>query len=338
MKYIILFLVSYFWLHSLEAQTDKKKFEKIFEQETSDPKYNTRENHSSAYLHTPSQTVPSWFINPPVSTTDAVYAIGISDPGMDTTQALETAIYRAQIIANVLYFSTTQLLCDFYVDEAQNTSDVVYEHFSRINAKLPHKADFEIIEKYRDKFDETLVLIKYHAQKKIKASKSNKINLEIYKNEVSSTAYDNFESVYEMLIKANSKNDPDPAIYQLTELVKRYDVLTSVNGDSINIPIYNLPYLGLTNPADSIGLCYFSHGLWKEYLKSIMVYIISKAREKPEKIQLLGEGFNNENSDGSSYEKLSRGISQNNMRFVLTHIEATKDNLNVTLQEIPLDE
>lgn len=337
MRNVLLVLFLFLGSGMVIGQIDKENFEKIFDEEVNVAKYNERSSHSGKYLYTKPQTVPAWFLNPPVSSTDEVYAIGISDPEMDTTQAFEMAVYRAQIMANVLRNSTTQLLCDFFINEVENSSNIAYEHFSRINSKIPLQGKYEVIESYRNGYGETLVLIKYKTQKGLKAEQVNKIKLELYKSEIESAAYGNYESIYELWVPSNSVSIPDPMKYQLTELGKRHDVLSISGMQKRQVPIYKLRYEGLTSAGDSSQYSYFSHGLWKEYYMSIMTDIIGKAREKPENIRHLSDVYQSDAYKDKTIEKLTRGISMNKMRFVLTHMSASGDKLQVNLQELQRD-
>ena len=319
------------WVFNANAQIDKDNFEEIFDQEVSDSKYSDRSSHSGTYQHVVPQQVPSWFINIPVSQDNDVFSIGISDPEMDSTAGMEMAIYRAQIMANVLSKSTTQLLCDFFLNEVDNSTDVVYEHFSRINAKIPKNGKFDIIESYTNKFDETVALIKYYPSQNVKNNEVNRIMLELYKNEIESTAHGSFESIFELWVRSAKEKEPDPMFYQLTEFGKRHDVVSAQNNIQKEIPIYKLCYTGLPR-TDSAAYTYFSHGLWKEYFKSIMTQIIFKAREKPENISYISDSYQK-----NSLEKLTRGISVNKMRFTLVGISTNENRLKVNMKELPLD-
>jgi hypothetical protein len=332
MRKFLIFVAILACSHQLFGQFDQEKFEKIFDQEVTNTKYIERENHSGKYLHMAPQEVPAWFINPPVSDGNDVYAIGISDPEMDSTEALAQAIYRAQILANVLRKSTTQLLCDFFVNELNHSSNVVYEHFSRINTKIPILGNFEIVSTHRNKFDETIVLMRYFPTDSLKPEQYDRIAMELYKNEVQCSAYGNFQSVFEIRVQPNTTDRIDPMFYQLTELGTRYDVQSVCENQEKNMPIYKLSYAGIPSN-DSAKFSYFSHGLWKEYFKSVTIQIISKAREKPENIQYLGNAFQK-----NSYEKLTRGISINQMRFVVTGMSIFKNELKVAMRELPLGE
>ncbi len=314
------------------GQSDKKKFENVFNEETTSNKNSKRENHSGAYQFIPPQPVPSWFVNPPVSTGNEVYSIGISDPEMDTTAALEMAILRAEIMANVFRKATTQLLCDFFSNEVNQSNQIVFEHFARVNAKLPKlSGTFELINTYRNRFDETLVLLKYIPPKKVKTNQLQSIRLELYRNEIETSTIGEYESIYEMLVQPESTDEKIPAFYQLTELGKRADVVSGGSKKEHQVPIYSLKYNGLPM-SDSASVCFLSHGLWKDYYKSVLVQILETAREKPENISYLSDSYSTE-----SFQNLTRGVSVNKMRFVLKGIQAEQDKLKVSLQELPLE-
>lgn len=97
----------------------------------------------------------------------------------------------------------------------------------------------------------------------------------------------------------------------------------------VDVPIYSLKYSGIPTKDTVAVTCSFSHGLWKEYFKSIALFIVAKSREKPENITYLDDTYQYTNT-----QKLTRGISSNKMRFVITKIYGTKAGLNVELKGI----
>lgn len=311
------------------AQIDREYFDQVFEEELGVSKFKERKNHSAAYVHTLAQEVPDWFITPPVSEGNEVFAIGISDPETDSTLAMKVALTRAQVLANILYNGTTQLLCDFFLNEVDNTTDVVFEHFSRVNTKVPNGGNFEIVNTFRNAFDETLVLIKYIPQKGLITTEHKKVKFELYKNEIETGGLSEYQSVYEMLVHSATNKSDTLGFYQLTEFGKLYDVVGLATGKLLQVPIYSLKYSGIPD-SDSTQIQYFTHGLWKEYFKSLMLQIIGIARLKPENIQNLDESYQRNN-----LEKLTRGISVNRMRFVVTKVTAANKELKVHLTELP---
>ncbi len=328
MNKTILFLFTFLFAAQGFSQFDKEKFEEIFEKETTDDKYNSRDNHSSKYLHKPTQHLPSWFYSPPISNNNSIIAMGISDPGLDSADAMKMAIYRAEIMANILRKSTSQLLCDFFLNDKTNSQQIVYEHFSRIITKMPDSVQgLNVVNSFRTEYDETIVLIRYQPLDKVSHLKLNTVFFELYKNETQNSIYGNYESIYELLVKKSNVNSSVPMFYQLTEYGPRNDVIGAIDTLEYKVPIYSLIYA-----SDSAKNISFSHGLWKEYFKATTNHILNVARKKPENIKVMGDKYQTD-----SYEKLTRGLSVNKMRFVYEGIKIENNILSVKLKEITLD-
>jgi hypothetical protein len=180
MKWFSVVLLVLFWVNS-SGQNDQKLYKKsVFDKESEQSKYTARSSHSSLYVHTAPQEVPAWFSNPPASTDEFVYSIGISDPEMDSADGMQQAILRAEMMANVFWYSTTRLLCDFYMDEVGSSQKVAYEHFSRINTRMPYnQGKFEIVETATNAFNEYMVLIKYDPKSEVPQKKQHDVLLEL---------------------------------------------------------------------------------------------------------------------------------------------------------------
>jgi len=313
------------------AQIDKENFEKIFDQELNDSKYTPRENHSSKYLHCTPQEVPVWILNPPASDNQGIIALGISDPGMDSTDGWNQALLRAQIMANIFRKNTTQLLCDFFLNEQNNTQQVVYEHYSRIVTYLPDSlSQFEILNSFKNNYDETFVLIRYTPPTQINPSMLKTVFLELYRNEVENSIYGNFESVYELLVKDSNKSNTHFLSYQFTEYGPRSSADGYYNHQDYIIPIYSLNYkLVLNQSEESLQL---AHGFWPAYLKSTINTILAIAKQKPENIKVMGDKYQT-----NSYEKLTRGLSENKLSFRFTGLTIADKSLEIKLDEFPVE-
>ena len=319
-----------FFSYNSIAQLNKESFKEIFEQEEIDLKYTKRNSHSNLYQHTPAQRVPKWLVNLPQPANNELYSIGISDPAMDSTNAVEMAIYRARVMASIFEYSTTRLLCDFFKNEDNGTNNIMYENFSRITSQMPLNDDFEVVKVSVNRFNETIVLLKAKISHKPNYIRYNKIELEFFKNETESSTYGEIESIYELRIEPDSIASLKPMFFQLTEFGKRSSIISGFNGPRNKVPIYGLKYTGIPN-ADSVKYSFFAHGLWNEYLKSVTEFILSKAREKPENIKYLTASHNRE-----SIKNITRGISVNRMSFILSGIKVSNNHIKVSLIEQPL--
>lgn len=327
----LVLLIGIVFAVSSSAQLDKERFHNIFKEETKEKKYRSRDNHSSKYSYTKAQQLPHWFYSPPVPSSGEFIGLGISDPGLDSADAMNMAIHRAQIMAYMLAKSTTQFMVDFFTNEITGAQDVVYEHFARVYTKMPVKAEnCDIIETFTNQFDETFVLVKYSPKKGKQPKNGHTAIMELFKNEMQAGGRGEYESVYELLVKDNKDKTNVPLMYRIVEFGTRNDVEGTVNNEDYTVPIYSLRYEYPVR--DTIIKQQFSHGIWKEVFKSTVTQILNKARKKPEIIKDMGDNYQSDSS-----EKLTRGISSNKMSFVWTGIGFKYDQIKMKLKEVPLE-
>ncbi len=318
-------------VYLLPGQTDKERFAKTFDEEMDYADNLQRQNHSARYATTKPQLVPNWFNNIPAGNDSLIYAVGISDPGMDSATAMAMAIDRARVVASLMRKSNVQLICDFFYDEATHTNQVMYEHYSRIYTYMPLSAELlRVVNSTINQFGEALVLIEYRPPQAVNPDNLQLVQCDLYKNETEKSIYGNYESVYELLVEPNKLQSQKPMLYQLTEYGPRYDVGSSFDSLHSTIPIYTLTYQNISG-TDSLPYRTFSHGLWKEFYKELVTTIVAVARQKPENISQLASKHNT-----SSYQKLTRGMSENKMRFTISRIMGSENSLNVVLTELPV--
>ncbi len=304
------------------SQLNGSRFDEVLAESGEEGISGTSNGRSSRYYTTKAQSVPKWFFHLPVSQ-NAVYAIGISDPEMDSTLGFEQALTRAKLLAGISCKSLTQLLCDFFYDETGGIQNVAFENYSRIKANALATANAEIVQSYRNQFDETLVLIKISPCVS-PLEKENSIYLEVYKSEVESSVHGDFESIVELGINENTTYQP--TFYQSTELGGRFSILSVHDTLKHELPIYNLSYH--IPCGDSTQTIHLSHGLWKEYVASLANNIIHLAKNKPENIKVLSDRYQT-----TSYQKLTRGISNNMLYLNITGVSWKNDAFEVSLIE-----
>lgn len=327
----IVLVISIILAFSSSAQLDKERFQEIFKKETKENKYQSRDNHSSKYTYTAAQEFPSWLVNPPMPGSGEFIGLGISDPGLDSADAMNMAVYRAQIMAYMLQKSTTQFMVDFFTNEITGAQEVVYEHFARVFTKMPEKIEnCEVIKTYTNKFDETFVLVKYKPNQDLQMNNNKTAIMELFKNEMQAGARGQYESVYELLVKDNLNESNVPMMYRIVEFGSRNDVEGTVENEDYAVPIYSLRYEFPTR--DTLIQKQFSHGIWKEVFKSTVTQILNKARKKPEIIKDMSDDY-----QAQSTEKLTRGISSNKMSFIWVGIGFKYDQIKMKLKEVPTE-
>jgi hypothetical protein len=307
------------------GQNLKDKFQKdVFEKELGYKSSKTqRHSHSSAFLYTSPQNLPNWCSQIPASSNREIFAIGISDPGMDTAQAMSMAIQRAEIMANLFRKSTVQLLCDFYVSDDDHIKKSIYEHGAQIYAYLPAtKGTTEVLQEHFSEFHEAIVLIKYTPPRLVSKKKLSVIRAEVYRSDMERNKRGEFKTIYELILKNHFNLNQAPVFYEATEIGNHKEVLSIQENDTVFVPIYNLKY-----KADS-SYSTLSHGLWSCYYKQTVDYILDRAREKPENIRYLGDDYMQ-----STIEKQVLGKSENLVKTTLRSISFSENALKVGIIE-----
>lgn len=315
------------------AQTDRDLFQDVFDSEIDQSNsLLNRQNHSNLYQFTKPQTVPNWLLSPPPSNNSAIYAIGISDPGTDTTLAYKLAIERAKVIANFYRKTNIQLICDFFHNEKSNQNQVAYEHYSRLSTVIPSdNRHYIVVDSLINAFGEAIVLVKFVPPVAVNNEQLLFAQFDMYKNEIEHNTYGNFESVYELLVQNSNTSGQYKMFYQITEYGQRSDVESNIDTIKVTVPIYSLKYNNIAGP-DSVEVRFFSHGLWKEYIKTIVTSMAKYAREKPENISLLAASKRSD-TDDDKHQKLTRGKSENIIGFSLNSLSGFNNSITVNIVE-----
>lgn len=309
----------------MQAQEEKDKyFKDVFSKEIEykDDKM-SRESHSSKYTYTHPQRIPEWCNNLPASSDRSVYALGISDPGLDSAIARPQALQRAEIMANIFRKSTVQLLCDFYEGGDDNIRKSIYEHGAQLYTYLPECTDCsQVLYETQNAFGEYIILINYNPPRFISKKKLSTVRSEVYKSDVSRNRSGEFKIIYELLLMNKYRLLQQPAFYEYTELGRHLEVRSMAENDTLFVPIYSLKYI-----TDSSQII-LSHGLWQSYFKSSIDQILDMARSKPENVRYLEDDFNQ-----NEQKKQVLGKSENLIKVSLNGLSFKKEEFCIKITE-----
>lgn len=327
---ILLLLVS--TLNAQVNQTSKKKIKEI-EKNKSDFENTFIEN-----FHTPSENnngedivntapchLPEWIFNHTKSTKETLYIIGISDPGMDSVSAVELAVLRAKTIYALLNNSKIKNVTDYYSNLQTQTNENMFEYYSQIFANY-NVGDENIIKLFYTKYKEAVVLVKiqkYYTTFLPKDSIS--LDCELYKMDMNMEYGTQYESMFDIKTKNNNQDSCISSHYVLTEVNNNSEISTKYNNNKLTIPNYYFNYIKSTNNSVQLKA---GNGLWKEYIKSILLKILNLSQINSVKIKTLAENYS------SIYEKMTREISNNNLQFNIDAIKILNNKLDVKLSRL----
>ncbi len=110
---------------STHSEKDYEKMHKILQDEIDKSGRDTASHSGKLVLH-PAH-LPAWFFKMPESNQQTLYAIGISDPGMEDNDAYNLALLRAKAIIALLMHPSITGVTDNYPTENQNLSREISE-------------------------------------------------------------------------------------------------------------------------------------------------------------------------------------------------------------------
>jgi len=108
--------------------------------------------------------LPEWILNLPPTSDTAIYAIGISEPGMNKDSAYLLATLRAKAVLSVIIHSKIQWLTDYYTNEKDTKTSKpsissVYKEFNKLTSTLSFDPDdFKIVHDTFTANNEAIVL------------------------------------------------------------------------------------------------------------------------------------------------------------------------------------
>ncbi|RLD64436.1 MAG: hypothetical protein DRJ01_00800 [Bacteroidetes bacterium] len=309
----------------IEIEKEKKDFENNFFE---DFEANFEEDNTNYLVNTTPCYIPSWLFNVPKSTNDYIYAIGISDPGMDSADAIQLASVRAKSIVALLNNSNIRNVTDFYSNLKSNANENMFEYYSQILASRKVSND-SIINSFYTKYDEAVVLLRIPTNI-INSDDYDFITMDckLYKMDMNMEYATQYEAMFE--IDANKYNEDTcfTSHYILTEVNNNVDILTEYMDNKISIPNYYFNYKIFVNDSNSNQLS-ADNGLWKEYIKSILLKVLNLSQINSVKVKTMRENYS------SIYEKMTREVSNNNLQFDIDNIQVIDNRLKVGISICP---
>lgn len=304
-----------------EIEKNKSDFENTFIENFRTP---SESNNTNNIVNTAPCHLPEWIFNHKKSTKKTLYIIGISDPGMDSVSAVELAVLRAKTIYALLNNSNIKNVTDYYSNLQNQTNENMFEYYSQIFANY-NIGDENIIKNFYTKYKEAVVLLKiqqYYTPSLPKDSIS--LDCELYKMDMNMEYGTQYEAMFDIKTKNHNKDSCISSHFVLTEVNGNSEILTEYKNSKLTIPNYYFNYIKSNNNVQIKA----SNGLWKEYIKSILLKILNLSQINSIKIKTLAENYS------SIYEKMTREISNNKLQFNIDTIRILNNKLDVELSRL----
>jgi len=324
-----------FWTNVTFGQ-NQTDFEKIFLKET-EGKTNSYELENFKNITRISfypDTLPQWFYNPPISNSNEIYAIGISDPDLTLDEATNQALFRAKTMAILFNKSKFQYFKDIYTTEQSDGSSQQYRQrydtYFKISALANHNSNcFNIIDQHFTRYNEAVVLIRFQPNTvDVTTSTSNEqfsaVGTVIFIEAQIDEAFEP-QAEYELISALKMPGD-QLLTSQFTFISKGNEFLCKSEfiGNRIDFPHYPYKYTSATWPQDSQPILTYT-GLWSIITQKLLKQLMQGIENSSVKTRSVGQQYNPEISN------LTREVAIKNAKIILNGIEFGGDDIDFKL-------
>jgi len=319
---------------------NEKAFEKIFLKETQNSENSSTSakfRNIKSFSYYP-DTLPSWFFNPPSTTPECIYAVGISDPDMNPAKAKELAIYRAKVMAVIYNFAKLQYFRDSYTSEEQSgryvNTRVRFDTFFKISAASKFDDEsFAVVDSHMTRYNEAMILIKY-SPKTIQDEASKMLSVVgkvLYiEAQVGSAIED--QAQYEVLsVLKPYQNQIQTSHFIYTEKGDRFSSTSDFLDSTINFPAYLYKYASPAWANNTPPMSAYN-GLWSKFTRELFYRLTITTEQTKTKVKNLGESYNPQSAN------LSREVVSYLAQIKLNGIEFERDTMKLKLNVNEVDD
>lgn len=297
--YSILLLFTIAFIPSNSKCQEKNNFEKTFLKETSESQNRSSNKFKNlTKLSFYPDTLPTWFFTPPQGTNNCIYAIGISDPDMESAKAKEMAIHRAKAMAGIYLNAKFQYFRDVYTSDKQSGrySDFRQRYDTYFKVSSASKIDddsFAVLDSHMTRYNESMILIKYEP-KALQNESNNLISVVGTVLYIEAQVADAFEvqAEYELLSALRqSENVTQSAHYLYREKGNKFLSNSEYLNNKIEFPVYIYKYTAPTEDKSTPPLISYN-GLWSKFTRELLRSLTLSTQQTKTRIKNLGEKYN----------------------------------------------
>lgn len=318
---------------------DKWRYERIMEAETEEAF--PADSEKLHQYHLLPENLPHWFFKPSEYSTTSVYALGISEPGMDSVKAFELAVLRAKSLAILSTGAKIDNISDHFQvvreSEAVFNEKSRYLDFSRLyNKSLANQGSFKVNKSFYTKYGEAIVLLSYDPSEQA-GNDTLAVNGEIM--HLSRESYYSLENTVlcRMDINVSPYDSVDGNSLKSRFLLRRrgehFNISSVYDGDSIGFPFHPYRYTqAIEMKPDStfkLQSCPLQLGLWNAYINLIFSKISYYNRNLESRVKSSYDYYAMKN------QGLIRTVSRNRLKFGIISLALEENELFLKIEISP---
>ncbi len=279
-------------------------------------------------------SVPDVISNIPLSDSKTIYAVGISDPGMEFESAKKLALFRAKTLIAFTLFPEIAVIIDNYSNEKQENGSskftTRYSDFYQLRSVLPFDStSFNVLKFETTSFQEVVVLMSYTIQNE-KSGDYILAEANVYQNERQKQKRFYSEGKFKIIgVEKINLLSTFSTSYDVTSLNNSSQIQSTVNQQPIEFPYNNYRYVSDSseNNIKTLG-SKLTYGLWKAYSEQFMKKICQLSENTDVEIKQVDDDYN------AGKQSLSRELQRSNLNFRLTAVKINDNRLSVEVNPI----
>lgn len=312
---------------------DKKKFEKIFEKETSGEVSGSTKFQNIKQLSYYPDTLPAWFFQPSILGS-GYYAVGISDPDMPWEEAKQQAILRAKTIAVWQERCKIQYFKDIYTDAREvqryTTLNERFDIYFKLTSEVKVTQNmFAVVDTHFTRFNEYIVALQYLPTSNLQQSDTLSPFISYASVFYVSASFDGTEENQAEYDVKNFLQTPALATqgfeFVYREKGTKFMSISSLNGHKVDYPAYPYSYTfpGASN-RKQVLVSY--NGLWSIVIRELLNTIMLNTQPLSVRLKNIDQKYR------SGINRLAREIASFDSQVRINGIKFDNDSLKFDLK------
>jgi hypothetical protein len=310
---------------------DKHTFEEIMESETEIAERDDSLNNSHIYYLIP-QELPGWVFEPEDHASSDNFFIGISNPGMDSLNAVDLAKERAVALCVLSERMRVDNVSDnFMVARRNKGKESQFLDFTTLSKnKVLQNADVTVDKSFYTKYGESIVLVSLH-----NSNNKSKDTITVNGELMQLAREDNYGLENTVFCKLDIKKRSSSAIQNTisSEYVykgrdRRFNLYTVFQGDSIDFPVHPYRYVSSCDTVDYKSFVVhnsLSAGLWNAFINTLFSNISYYNKHLEASVKSSYDNYSLKN------QGIIRTVSRNYLSYSLKRIVINKNEMAIRL-------
>ncbi len=324
---LLLFLVGFMYgaaqnntSKQLHVEHAYESFKKDFREEFGENK-TPHHSVSKVVTYKPAVKLPDWFFDFSNLYSHQNLSIGISDPGLDSTAALEQAVLRALAIASFSKNCSVQNISDnYYFDHSDSKTIGKFNSFTSCNSQ--ESLGYKVLETMFTDNYEMIVLVETTSDKQ---DLTHLIcNIELFQSETHGAL------VSKLFLNIEAKNSLDETVsasWMLNENSKSYEIVSLWQASQLTPMKAKFKYERLKEkPADREMNFAFDtkYGLWYAYINALTANM-EQMEVFSSRVKFLDDKYDDR------FQHLTRIVYSGQLSFIIKNIQISNNHLGVSI-------